>query len=451
MKQLKSWIAILTLALSPSLYSLPSSATEDQASTAQEVQLSQAELAQLLAPIALYPDSLLSHILIASTYPLEVVQADRWRKQHASLSAAQAVNLAADQDWDPSVIALVGFETVLAKLSEDLTWTQKLGDAFLQDEASVLASIQTLRAEADAADSLSKMDNMRVSRVNNSIIIEPIQQQIVYVPVYDSRLVYGSWRWHQYPPVYWTYPVGMSVSYYGPGARLFFWHAGIHIGFNYYFSAFRWHERHIIVTHHRHTSHYRPYRKIVASHGAKRWAHKPQHRHGVAYSTHKVKQRYNSYRPTQSQLKQQRQLSRTQLQQGQNRGSSHQDKVLKGQYIKPKYSHNGAQSKALTSRLNATAKQRKEPKAQQRTQHAQNAKSATLKRNDDRQYVQNNSQGKHRATDLSNAKRQANKPQSNQRHPNLQAQTRSATRASAPKSHQRARQASNYRIKQREH
>ncbi len=290
----------LLLALCATLFAPHSQALEET-----EQGFSEPELAQILAPVALYPDSLLSHILIASTYPIEVVQANRWRKQNSSLSATDAVNKAEVQNWEPSVTALVGFPSVLETMSNDLNWTQKLGDAFLQDETQVLASIQTLRQQADKAESLSNMDKMQVTKVNNEIIIEPIETQVIYVPVYDPRVVYGHWHWHNYPPVFWNRPAHIRIGY-SNGNDLFFWGNGIHISFNYFFSAFHWHDRHIIVTNHRHSNHYRPYNKITSGDGAHHWQHKPQHRRGVAYRTDSIKHRYNSNRPSVSHNKQQR-------------------------------------------------------------------------------------------------------------------------------------------------
>lgn len=256
---------------------------------AQQVEFSDAELAQILAPIALYPDSLLTHILIASTYPLEIVEAKRWRTANSHLNAEQAVQQAENKNWDPSVRALLAFPNVLSRLNDDLRWTQKLGDAFLQDEARLLDSIQALREQADRADSLSGMDNMSVTRVDKQIIIEPAEKEIIYVPYYDSRVVYGHWPWYSYPPVYWP-----SYSYYGsPSVGLFYWGSGIHIRFNYYFSSFNWHKRHLVVIHHHNSHHYRPRVRIINSEGAQRWQHKPYHRHGVAYRTEQVKRRYN--------------------------------------------------------------------------------------------------------------------------------------------------------------
>lgn len=256
---------------------------------AEQVEFSEAELAQLLAPIALYPDSLLTHILIASTYPLEIVQANRWRTENRHLNANQAMRKAEDKNWDPSVIALLAFPNVLEKLSDDLVWTQKLGDAFLQDETKLLSSIQSLRQQADRVDSLSEMENMSVTRVDNQIIIEPVQKEIIYVPYYDSRVVYGHWRWYSYPPVYWhPYPYYVRRPH-----DLFYWGSGIHITFNYYFSTFNWHKHHIVVVNHHNSHHYRHRVRIITSHGAQRWNHKPYHRHSVAYRSQHVKERYN--------------------------------------------------------------------------------------------------------------------------------------------------------------
>lgn len=310
MNSIKQGTFILLIALLPLLVAPAVLAIDNPAERIEEIQFSEAELAQMLAPIALYPDSLLTHILIASTYPLEVVQANRWRKQHKNLQASDAVSKAEDKDWDPSVVALVAFPTVLEKLSDDLNWTQKLGDAFLQDEQQVLSSIQMLRRQADEANSLDDMDNMRVTKVNQEIIIEPAQKEIVYVPVYDTRVVYGHWRWYNYPPVYWAYPPRYAIGYPNHISNHFYWHSGIHISFNYYFSAFHWHDRHIVVTHHHHSNHYRPRTRIVSSSGAQRWNHKPAHRRGVAYRSTVVKQRYNSHRPSTLQTKQLRSVER---------------------------------------------------------------------------------------------------------------------------------------------
>ncbi|PTA48774.1 DUF3300 domain-containing protein [Shewanella morhuae] len=260
---------------------------------------SQAELEQMLAPIALYPDSLLTHILIASTYPLEIVQAQRWLTQRPNLSVDQIMSQADTQDWDPSVKALLAFPTLLQRMADDLNWTQGLGEAFLEDEGQVMDGIQSLRQQADKANSLANMDNMAITRANNQIIIEPAKREIVYVPYYDPRVVFGSWRWGAaYPPVYWEFS-GYAGYPYRPRHNHFYWSPGIHISFNYFFSSFHWHSHKVVVLDYRHSHRYRPRERYSVSHGAQPWQHKPEHRRGVNYHNPIVKQRYyndNKYR-----------------------------------------------------------------------------------------------------------------------------------------------------------
>ncbi|NQZ90562.1 MAG: DUF3300 domain-containing protein [Colwellia sp.] len=262
----------------------------------QEKSFSEAQLAQMLAPIALYPDSLLTHVLIASTYPIEIVEAHRWLIKNDELNAEQAAESVEDFDWDASVKALVPFERILSRLSEDLTWTQQLGDAFLQDESRLLESIQVLRKQAEIAGNLEKMDNMDVSYEDSNIVIEPREKEIVYVPYYDTRMVYGTWHSVSYPPVYWRPHHSVYVSRYNP----FYFHSGVHISFNYFFSAFHWHNRHVVVVNSHHSTHryyeQRPRRLIVNGGYAKRWAHKPEHRKGVAYRTKHTSSKYHNKR-----------------------------------------------------------------------------------------------------------------------------------------------------------
>lgn len=284
-----------------------------------------AELDQMLAPIALYPDTVLSHILIASTYPLEVVQADRWARENPGRKAEAAVAAVEDQDWEPSVKALVAFPEVLQRMSEDLAWTQRLGDAFLDDEAQVMDSIQNLRNKAYASGSLDKLEHVRVQREKEVIIIEPAVERVVYVPVYDTRVVYGNWWWSDYPPVYWHYP---SHYTYASG---FYWGPRIHVGPSFYFSSFHWHRREVVyVDHHRYHSrpHFYTGRGIANYSGARHWRHNPTHRRGVAYHNDRVRQHYGSnrqsYRTTQEQRGNQSQWRRDQQQSNDARASRDQ-------------------------------------------------------------------------------------------------------------------------------
>ena len=166
---------------------------ESSSETSEPVVLAQAQLDQILAPIALYPDTLLSHILMASTYPLEIIQAARWRATNADLDEKQALNAVENKDWDPSVKALVPFNELLQKLSEDLDWLQSLGSAFLVNEQQILTSIQNLRQKAYQQGNLANNDYVNVEQEKSEIIIETVREEIVYVPYYDTRVVYGNW------------------------------------------------------------------------------------------------------------------------------------------------------------------------------------------------------------------------------------------------------------------
>ena len=155
---------------------------------------SQEQLDQMLAPIALYPDSLLMQLMMASTYPLEIVEAERWRKKNASLKDAALEKALESEDWDPSVKAMTLFPDVLTRMSENLDWTQDLGDAFLSQQSQVLDTIQALRKQANDAGNLKSNEQQTVV-VNNEtkvIEIEPAKPEVVYVPQYNSAAVYGT-------------------------------------------------------------------------------------------------------------------------------------------------------------------------------------------------------------------------------------------------------------------
>ncbi|HET9884973.1 MAG TPA: DUF3300 domain-containing protein, partial [Candidatus Binatia bacterium] len=171
----------------------------------------QEELEQILAPIALHPDPLVPQILMASTYPLEVVLADRWTKQNGSLKGDALTKALEAQDWDPSVKSLVNFPQVLAMMSEQLDWTQKVGDAFLQDQKRVLDTIQSLRAKAQASGNLQTTKEQIVIVEEKIIKIEPASPQVVYVPTYNPTVVYGAWPYPAYPPYYY-YPPGYVAT-----------------------------------------------------------------------------------------------------------------------------------------------------------------------------------------------------------------------------------------------
>src|SRR5690554_2555793 len=270
------------LAVALIVMSLVGSITVAQAETNPEPateHYSEAELDRLLAPIALYPDSLLTHILIAATYPLEVVQAERWAQKHAHLKPQQALELAANEPWDESVKALVGTPDVLKQMSDDLTWTQAVGEAFLAQQEDVLDRVQALRAHAYDAGNLKSNEHVSVERAERTIVIENVRREVVYVPYYDTRVVYGSWWWHNQPPVYWSRP-SLSVSI-GSGIH---WGVSYTVPNRFYFSHFYWPQRYVVINHNYYTAPPKQRRDYwMKEHDGKRWYHNPNHRRGVVY------------------------------------------------------------------------------------------------------------------------------------------------------------------------
>ena len=209
-----AWLMIVLLAAPP--HAVP------QQQAASGATFSQEELDQVVAPIALHPDPLISQILMASTYPLEIVQADRWAQQNKSLKGDAVTAALEKQDWDPSVKSLVAFPQVLTMMSEKLDWTQKLGDAFLADQKKVLDTIQSLRAKAQASGNLKTTKEQTVIVEEKIIKIEPANPQVIYVPSYNPTVVYGSWPYPAYPP-YSYYPPGYvasSMMWFGAGMAM---------------------------------------------------------------------------------------------------------------------------------------------------------------------------------------------------------------------------------------
>jgi len=210
---------------------------------------STAEIDQMVAPIALYPDQLLAQVFMASTYPLEIVLAERWVSDpaNANLKGDQLATALEPQTWDPSVKSLVPFPPVLKMMSDQVDWTQRLGDAFLAQRKDLMDSVQRLRRQAQAAGTLKDTEQQKIvieqasyqpapapapavqeaappasappvqsaAPPQETIIIQPTNPQTVYVPSYNPSTAYGAWPYPQYPPSYYPYP-----SYYPIGAGL---------------------------------------------------------------------------------------------------------------------------------------------------------------------------------------------------------------------------------------
>lgn len=242
------------------LLALPAAHAYDEESS------SQAELDQMLAPVALYPDTVLSHILIAATYPLEVVQAARWVRQNPGLEGDQAVAAVEHMDWDPSVKTLVAFPHLVLRMDEDLDWTRRLGDAFLVQEEQLVATIQALRQRAYQTGHLASSERVKVVHQREIIVIEPAHTHLVYVPYYDPWLVYGHW-WHPvHPPVFWPYPAGVYGS-----VGVVYWSHGIRVSPNYFHTRFFWPQRHVVIVDRHHRTQ------------PKRWTHEPRQRKVFAH------------------------------------------------------------------------------------------------------------------------------------------------------------------------
>ena len=207
-----AWLLVLLLAAPP--WAMAQGTEENQESKS----FKQEQLDQMLAPIALYPDDLLTQILMASTYPLEIVQAARWTKQNEKLKGDALTEALEKQDWDPSVKSLVNFPDVLSKMNENLEWTQNLGDAFLAQEKEVMGTIQNLRKKAQEAGNLKDTEQQKVVVEKETIVIQPANPEVIYVPSYNPAVVYGAWWWPAFPPFppFFLPPPGMLV---GAGMR----------------------------------------------------------------------------------------------------------------------------------------------------------------------------------------------------------------------------------------
>ena len=206
--------------------------TSAQAATAGDTgsNFTNAELDQMTAPIALYPDTLLAQVLMASTYPGDVADAAKWSKQNKNAKGEEAVKQVESQPWDPSVQSLVAFPQVLDALSQDPAWVQKLGDAFLAQPDAVMASVQRLRNQAQKAGNLQSNEQqvvktepatgaMAAESVPQTIIIESSDPEVVYVPSYSSS-VYGPWAYPAYPPYYYGYYPGAALFSFGVGVAI---------------------------------------------------------------------------------------------------------------------------------------------------------------------------------------------------------------------------------------
>jgi hypothetical protein len=253
---------------------------------ASQTLLTPEQLDALAAPIALYPDELLANVLAASTYPLEIVQADRWVKGQKNLKGDALKKEVDKQAWDDSVKALASTPEVLAMMSDKLDWTKNLGDAVLAQQPDVMDAVQRLRSKAEANKKLATTKQQKVSvrqeQNKQVIVIEPAVADTMYVPYYDPATVYGAWPYAAYPPYYFGYP-----PYIGAGAVA----AGIAFGTavaigrwgNYWGGGCNWGNNNFFIN-----------RSNTVNNIGNNWQHNPAHRQGVKYANANVAQRFGN-------------------------------------------------------------------------------------------------------------------------------------------------------------
>jgi hypothetical protein len=254
------------------------------------------QLDDLVAPIALYPDPLLGQVLVACTYPVELVEAQQWLQANGNLHGQQLMDAARQQNWDASVQALVAMPDVLLKLTQDIRWTTDLGNAFLAQQAGVMSAVQRMRARAQANGKLRSTPQETVTTENqggqSAIQIQPADPQVIYVPTYDPEYVWGPPDWGYYPPLfypgygYWFDP-GIDIGFcfggwggwgfggwgwgWGPN-----WFGGSIFVNNFFFNRYGFHHG------------------FGGGMGRTTWMHDPGHRLGVAYPNSRLNSRFGA-------------------------------------------------------------------------------------------------------------------------------------------------------------
>src|SRR5262245_3098336 len=290
------YVATLAIAAIGALLSWPALAEGEVSATdtaaPQQQSLSQGELDALVAPIALYPDALLAQVQMASNYPLEIVQADRWARANKSLKGDKLDEALAKHDWDVTIKALVATPTVLTMMNDDLDWTQKLSDAVLAQQADVMDAVQRLRSKAEANGKLKTTKEQKVTVTKEAdnkqvIVIEPTSPEAVYVPYYEPSVVYGSWDYPSYPPYYFPPAPGWVVG--GAIATGIAWGSAFAIG-NAIWDNCDWGHGNINVDIDKNVN----INKHVDRNNVKtgNWEHNPQHRKGVSYNNKQVQNKF---------------------------------------------------------------------------------------------------------------------------------------------------------------
>jgi hypothetical protein len=260
-------------------------ATDSKPSPPEQVLLKPEQLDALVAPIALYPDALVANLLAASTYPLEVVQADRWLNEHKKLKGDALKTEVDKQEWDDSLKALASTPSVLSMMGDKLDWTKDLGDAVLAQQLDVMDAIQRLRSKAYDNKKLTSTKEQKVTiqpqENKQLILIEPTDPNTIYVPYYDPAVVYGEWPYPAYPPYYFAAPPYIGAGLiatglaFGAGFALSRWS-------NYWGGGCNWGNKNFFIN-----------RNNINPLG-NNWQHNPAHRQGVRYNNAGVQQKFGN-------------------------------------------------------------------------------------------------------------------------------------------------------------
>lgn len=289
MRRTRFWPGWLSLLIAvPLILASPAIAAEGKT-------FKQEQLDQLLAPIALYPDALLSQMLMASTYPADVAEAAKWSKANDKLKGDDAVKAVADKPWDPSVQSLVAFPQALAMMGDKPDWVQQVGDAFLAQPDDVMDTVQGLRKRAQDQGNLKSNEQQKViveqpAPQQTIVKIEPANPQVVYVPAYNPTVVYGPWWYPAYPPpFYWVPP-----PYYGFGGAIV---SGIGFGIgiaitNSLWGGFDWGRHDVDINVNRYNNVNINKNKITANTNNVKWNHNPENRKGVPYRDAQSRDKY---------------------------------------------------------------------------------------------------------------------------------------------------------------
>ncbi len=269
------------------------------------------QLDSLVAPVALYPDPLLTQVLVASTYPLEIIQLQQWIQKNSGLKGDDLTNAVQKQDWDPSIQAMAVFPDLVKRLADDIKWTTDLGNAFLAQQSDVMDAVQRMRMKAKDAGNLKPTEQMKVETKvvegKTVVIVQQANPQVIYVPSYNPVIVYGP-PVYPYPPIYYPPP-----SYYAAGV-VFAFGVGIAVG-SYYHGGWGYNcgwGRHTTVNINVNNNYIRHYNTTtitnvnrtsinnvnqnninnVNRNGNNTWQHNSQHRGGAPYSDKATANKY---------------------------------------------------------------------------------------------------------------------------------------------------------------